>query len=148
MHYNSPAMNSWLGYAFEEIVFYHIEQVKSALGISGVCSNESAWSVDGTDTQEGMQIDLLIERADRVVNICEIKFCNDEYAVTSAYARKTSVQDGLHINLLQEQEKRFHGIDNDLWIEKKRVFQQIPKGHNFGGPFQIECTKMRLQYKK
>ena len=88
MHYNSPAMNSWLGYAFEEIVFYHIEQVKSALGISGVCSNESAWSVDGTDTQEGMQIDLLIERADRVVNICEIKFCNDEYAVTSAYARK------------------------------------------------------------
>lgn len=88
MHYNSPAMNSWLGYAFEEIVFYHIDQVKQALGISGVCTNESAWSVEGTSAQEGIQIDLLIERADRVINICEIKICNDEYAVTAAYARK------------------------------------------------------------
>ncbi len=88
MHYNSPAMNSWLGYAFEEVVFSHIDQVKRALGISGVCTNESAWSVEGTDTQEGMQIDLMIDRADRVVNVCEIKFCNDEYAVTASYSRK------------------------------------------------------------
>ena len=88
MHYNSPMMNSWLGYAFEEIVFYHIDQVKQALGISGVCTSESAWTIEGTSTQEGMQIDLLIDRSDRIINICEIKFCNDEYEVTSAYARK------------------------------------------------------------
>ena len=42
-HYNSPSMNSWLGYAFEEVVFYHIDQIKQALGISGVLSTESAW---------------------------------------------------------------------------------------------------------
>lgn len=81
-------MNNWLGHAFEEVVFNHIDQVKQALGISGVLSSESAWNVSGTDTDEGMQIDLLIDRADRVVNVCEIKFCNDNYIVTSAYARK------------------------------------------------------------
>lgn len=88
MNYNSPAMNNWLGHAFEEVVFNHIDQVKQALGISGVLSSESAWNVSGTDTDEGMQIDLLIDRADRVVNVCEIKFCNDNYIVTSTYARK------------------------------------------------------------
>jgi AAA+ ATPase superfamily predicted ATPase len=88
MHYGSPAMNSWLGYAFEEIVFGHIDQVKQALGIAGVCTSESAWSVEGTSTKEGMQIDLLIDRADRVVDVCEIKFSRDEYTVNAAYARK------------------------------------------------------------
>lgn len=90
MHYNSPSMNSWLGYAFEEVVFYHIDQIKRALGISGVLSTESAWYANGTEAKEGMQIDMLIDRADRVVNVCEIKFCNDEYHVTSEYARKIS----------------------------------------------------------
>ena len=88
MNYNSPAMNNWLGHAFEEVVFNHIDQVKQALGISGVLSSESAWNVSGTDTDEGMQIDLLIDRADRVVNVCEIKFCNDNYIITSTYVRK------------------------------------------------------------
>lgn len=58
------------------------------MGISGVLSSESAWNVSGTDTDEGMQIDLLIDRADRVVNVCEIKFCNDNYIITSTYVRK------------------------------------------------------------
>lgn len=90
MHYNSPSMNSWLGYAFEEVAFSHVDQIKQALGISGVLSTESAWYVGGTETKEGMQIDMLIDRADRVVNVCEIKFCNNEYHVTSEYARKIS----------------------------------------------------------
>ena len=86
-HYNSPAMYNWLGLAFEEVVFNHIEQVKLSLGISGVLSTESAWSVDKADCEHGMQIDLLIDRADRVIDVCEIKFCNDEYVVNSSYSR-------------------------------------------------------------
>lgn len=86
-HYNSPAMYNWLGLAFEEVVFDHIAQVKLALGISGVMSAESAWSVDQSDSESGMQIDLIIDRADRVIDVCEIKFCNDEYVVNSSYSR-------------------------------------------------------------
>ena len=88
MNYHSPAMYSWLGLAFEETVFGHIEQVKYALGISGVLTTESEWTVDSSDGQEGMQVDLLIDRADRVVDVCEIKFCNDEFSLNSSYSRK------------------------------------------------------------
>lgn len=87
MHFNSPAMYNWLGLAFEEVVFNHIDQIKHALGISGVLTTESAWSVSGSDNNNGMQIDLIIDRADRVINVCEIKFCNDEFSVSSSYSR-------------------------------------------------------------
>jgi len=85
---NSPGMNSWLGLAFEDSVFNHIEQVKRALGIAGVVSRESAWSVRGDNSGNGMQIDLVIDRDDRVINICEMKFCRNEFSVDSEYARK------------------------------------------------------------
>lgn len=85
---NSPSMNSWLGLAFEEVVFNHIAQVKQALGISGVVTKESSWSVEGGDETPGMQIDLIIDREDRVINICEIKFCRGDFVVNGKYARR------------------------------------------------------------
>lgn len=86
--FNSSAMNSWLGLAFEEVVFNHIDQVKQSLGISGVVTNESSWVIEGDDENAGMQIDLLIDRDDRVVDVCEIKFSRSDYVVTGAYAKK------------------------------------------------------------
>ena len=87
-NYNSSAMNNWLGLAFEEVVFSHIDQIKRSLGISGVVTRESSWSVEGDNENSGMQIDLIIDRDDRVINVCEIKFSRREYTVTGGYARK------------------------------------------------------------
>ena len=84
---NSAAMNSWLGLAFEEVVFSHIDQVKHALGISGVVTRESSWAVNGDDESPGMQIDLIIDRDDRVLNICEVKYSHKEFSVNGSYAR-------------------------------------------------------------
>lgn len=84
---NSAAMNSWLGLTFEEVVFSHIDQVKHSLGISGVVTRESSWAVNGNNETPGMQIDLIIDRNDRVMNICEIKFSRNEYSVNGSYAR-------------------------------------------------------------
>ncbi|MBR0341434.1 MAG: ATP-binding protein, partial [Oscillospiraceae bacterium] len=70
---------SWNGLAFENICFNHIKQIKYALGISGVSTNESLWSKKGSEDSEGAQIDLIIERKDNVINMCEIKFYNDEF---------------------------------------------------------------------
>lgn len=61
--------------------------MKRALNIGGVESVESAYVVKGDDQKDGMQIDLLIERADDVVNLCEMKFCRSPFAVTKQYAR-------------------------------------------------------------
>lgn len=45
-----------------------------ALGITGVSTTESAWSVRGTTTTDGVQIDLLIDRADNCITVCEMKY--------------------------------------------------------------------------
>ena len=83
----SQQIVSWRGLAFENLCFVHIAQIKKALGINGVSTTESAWSKRPDDT-EGTQIDLIIERKDNVVNMCECKFYGDEFLVDGDYYRK------------------------------------------------------------
>lgn len=80
-----PQLNTWRGLAFEEVCFNHVPQIKRALGVAAVQSRESSYIVRGSDQQEGLQIDLLIDRDDRVLNVCEMKFLKSEFAVTDAY---------------------------------------------------------------
>ena len=84
----SPSVSSWRGIAFEEVCLSHVQQIKAGLGISGVSSEQSAWALKGNDDKEGTQIDLLINRKDNVVNMCEMKFYGEEFTVTKAYERK------------------------------------------------------------
>ncbi len=77
----SDIMKGWRGVAFEEVCWQHIAQIKRALEIGGVKSSLSAWNVKGDDEQEGVQIDLLIIRDDKVVNLCEMKFSGDAYPI-------------------------------------------------------------------
>jgi len=79
---------SWRGYAFEEVCLRHISQIKKALNILAVSSNQSAWSLRGDDDHEGSQIDLLIQRKDNIVNLCEMKFYSEEYVCTKSYHAK------------------------------------------------------------
>lgn len=83
----SQPITVWRGIAFENLCFNHIKQIKSALGIPGVASKQSAWSKRADDT-EGMQIDLLIDRNDNIVNMCELKFYGDDYTVNRDYYKK------------------------------------------------------------
>lgn len=79
---------SWTGYAFENLGFRHIKQIKEAIGISGVATSSSSFyhKAEGKDT--GLQIDLLIERADRVINLCEFKFYNQPVALSKDQIKK------------------------------------------------------------
>lgn len=72
---------SWAGYAFENICLKHVSNIKKALGISSVSTFETQWSLHGDEKNEGAQIDLVIERADNCINLCEIKFCTDKYVL-------------------------------------------------------------------
>ena len=82
---DTQSVISWRGIAFENVCFHHIPQIKAALGISGVTTSESLWSKRGDDETEGIQIDLIIERKDNIVHMCEIKFYSDEFTVTKDY---------------------------------------------------------------
>ena len=83
----SQPVSIWRGFAFENVCFNHIEQIKRALGITGVISSASAWS-KRDDDKEGTQIDLLILRKDNVINMCEIKYYGGEFTVKKDYYRK------------------------------------------------------------
>ncbi len=83
----SASLSSWRGFAFENVCFNHIAQIKRALGISGVVTETSAWSKKEDDT-DGTQIDLLISRNDNVINMCEIKYYSGEFKVNKDYYAK------------------------------------------------------------
>lgn len=79
---NLPSVASWRGVAFEQVCFNHIPQIKAALGVLGVVTQTSTLLSKGDQTHSGLQIDLLIERADNVINLCEIKYYNRPYTIT------------------------------------------------------------------
>ena len=83
----SQLVSIWREFAFENVCFNHIEQIKKALGITGVITSASAWSKRDNDN-EGTQIDLLISRKDNVINMCEIKYYGGEFTVNKDYYRK------------------------------------------------------------
>lgn len=76
---NSPSVNSWRGFAFENVCFQHIAQLKAALGISGVHTETYSW------VGKESQVDLLIERADRLINLCECKFSSRDFLIDKDY---------------------------------------------------------------
>ena len=83
----SPQLNAWLGYSFEILCLQHVEQIKRAIGIGGVITNVCSWNTLpnvelGID---GAQIDLVIDRADNTINLCEMKFSKSKYAITKKY---------------------------------------------------------------
>jgi len=84
---NSPSGRSWFGYAFEVLCLKHIRKIKEALGIAGVITNESSWIYKpSTGDDKGAQIDLIIDRADNCINLCEIKFVNEIFSIDKDYA--------------------------------------------------------------
>ena len=90
---NSGEMSSqkvWEGLTFEQVCKDHIRQIKHKLGISGILSEESAWFTKPDEDKgiSGAQIDMLIDRKDHVINICEIKFSVSEYEIDKDYDMK------------------------------------------------------------
>ncbi len=84
---STPGWKAWSGYAFENVCFRHLPQLKHALGISGVETTTASWVYRATDeTDQGAQIDLLIDRRDDVLNLCEMKFCDAPFVIDKAYA--------------------------------------------------------------
>ena len=83
---NERGRSTWEGLAFERVCLQHSQQIKRALGIEGVSTSESEWRCRPTGRMRGAQIDLVIERADHVVNLCEMKFASGEYEIKAEEA--------------------------------------------------------------
>lgn len=85
---NLPSWKSWSRFAFESLCMKHAVKIKQALGISGISATESSYIKRGKDGEEGFQIDMLIDRSDNSINICEMKFYESEFIIDAVYAKK------------------------------------------------------------
>ena len=99
--FTSGSWRSWSGLAFESICAKHLMPIKKALGIEGVYTEVSSWRKVGAGNEKGAQIDLIIDRNDRCINLCEMKFSDHPYEINKAYL--------------------------DLLQNKQHVFQQVSK---------------------
>ena len=106
---NIQSYNAWRGNAFEIVCLNHIPQMKIALGISGVDTHEYGWS--GKKSDSVIQIDLLIDRKDGVINLCEMKFSNEPFEITdeeykkllkrlTVFQQETGTAKAIHITLV------------------------------------------------
>ena len=87
---DAPGRRAWTGLAFERVCLQHSEQIRKKLGISGVLTDECSWrcSEDREKGLYGSQIDLVIDRRDRVVNLCEMKYSTLDFTISKEYDRK------------------------------------------------------------
>lgn len=76
---------SWSGFTFEGICIKHIQKIKTVLGISGIYTEESSFVLKGNP---GFQIDMIIDRADNAINICEMKYYNGPYTLNKSQAEE------------------------------------------------------------
>jgi AAA+ ATPase superfamily predicted ATPase len=122
---------TWSGLAFEAICHKHISQIKQALGISGIYTEISSWR--GKSNDQGAQIDLLIDRADQCINLCEIKFHESKYAIDKTTAEniankiqifkeKTKIRKAIFVTFitvfgLLENEYKLSRVQSEIKIE-------------------------------
>ncbi|MBQ7651672.1 MAG: ATP-binding protein [Victivallales bacterium] len=105
----TPKYNAWRGLAFEMVCLEHVDRLKQALGISGVVTNVCCWR--SSKTLPGAQIDLLLDRKDGIINLCEMKFTSDEFVLNEAeiselcrkrevFRSETGTRKAIHITLV------------------------------------------------
>jgi AAA+ ATPase superfamily predicted ATPase len=93
----TPEYAAWSGYSFETVCLHHIEQIVNALGISGTFYSPCSWAYRPSeavlndadadeDTKTGGQVELLMDRSDKTISVCEMKYGRGEYEITKAYA--------------------------------------------------------------
>jgi hypothetical protein len=122
----TPQHVAWRGYAFEMVALLHVEQVRRALGISGVLVDFASWA----DSSEGekAQIDLVLDRSDGVINLCEMKYSSDTFSVDADYEsrlqrkrtvfnRVTRTKKATHLTLVTT-----HGLEHNAHAA---VFQSV-----------------------
>jgi len=109
---------SWRGYAFEQVCFAHIKEIVAGLGISGIRYDVASWV--HRENGQGVQIDLLIDRADRVINICEIKFWNAPFEINKSYDLELRNKIESFRSVSKTKSFAFNH-DHNLWHQARKV---------------------------
>ena len=129
---NTTVHNGWAGRAFERVCIQHLPQIKAALGFSGIISSAHSWvyrpdrTSDTEDLNEtGVQIDLLIDRNDQTINLCEMKYSSATYTISqeedmrirnrkATFIRKTETGKAVMVTMITTYGLTPGGYSNDI----------------------------------
>ncbi len=86
----TPAASSWLGQAFENVCLKHVTQIRLALNLQNNSCKIGNWQYipKKGSKEEGAQIDLLFDRDDGIINLCEIKYSEHSFSIDKTYAKQ------------------------------------------------------------
>lgn len=121
---SKPAWKAWSGYAFESICFKHINSIKKALHIPNGSEIFSWRHVAENDENSGAQIDLVFDRPDRIVNICEIKYCSSPFIIDKKYATHILNREKIYCRVTKTNKQIFNsmivsgGLKNTLYSKE------------------------------
>ena len=120
---NSRSYQSWSGFTFESVCLKHIEQIKAGLNISAIFSENSSWIDKGPD--QGAQIDLLIDRADNVINLCEMKFSDSEFSITKRYAEELRNKKDCFKNVTKTRKNLYITLMTTHGVKENSCFHEL-----------------------
>jgi len=102
--FQSPAFKSWSGFSFEAVYWRHVEQIKKSLGISGMYVQVGSYVAKPTKDENGVQVDLVLDRSDQAITLLEMKFSTELYTISKAYA--TSLREKIRLFRLHTKTKK------------------------------------------
>jgi uncharacterized protein len=120
---DNPTYRAWQGFSFEQICLSHTTQIKKALGINGIASNDTSWRSVGEE--KNAQIDLLIDRRDQVINICEAKFSTDVFAISKEYSEKLRSKIAVFKHSSKTKKAVFLTMITTYGVEKNKYFNAL-----------------------
>jgi uncharacterized protein len=115
---DNPTHRAWQGFTFEQVCIEHILPIKKALGISGIQAHHAAWK--GATESKAAQIDLLIDRRDQVINLCECKFSMDSFLIDKDYAEKLRSKIATFKNVSKTKKAVFLTMITTFGVEKNK----------------------------
>lgn len=123
--YQKQAYISWSGYAFESICLKHVEQIKKALRCDQINSSNYAWH------NSNAQIDLVIDRDDRIVNLVEIKFYNDEYSLDAHDLKQLRTKES-EFRKVTKTKKALYTVFLSAWGVQENQYSQAIVANDLG----------------
>ncbi|MEM9886026.1 MAG: ATP-binding protein [Bacteroidota bacterium] len=123
--FTNPKFKIWCGYAFENTCFIHYQQIAKSLGISSIFHEFSSFQFRGDETYDGIQIDLLIDRADSVINLCEVKFTNADFKLTSAYKKQLQERADVFSSITQTRKSVFTTLITTYGLSKANLHTDV-----------------------
>ena len=117
--YSSRSYSSWSGFAFENLCLKHYRQILAGLELGGITANSSSWR------NQKAQIDLLIDRTDRTINICELKFSESEFTINKSYAQSVIKKKREFMNEMNDRKNVLTTFVTTFGVKKNNHSDQV-----------------------